>query len=203
MTEPAGAVCKKGLCALDIAQCEGDEMCFHLCYDQLTPDAMRAAVRYDSRSWPGSAERERWAARLAGFVDARVSPYQLRRSGVGAPLLAYCNITLEALVMPRSVFFTRQSHYFLEHLIDAFDLTYDDLLLLGFELKHFAQPHQFPLIVLYDALGFRAEHLFRFHMSFGDLHRLFLDVDVRYAWLLRLNLDYWRSALTQGARIVK
>jgi len=188
---------------LDLPQCLGDEMCFHICYDQLTPDAMRAAAQYDARSWPGGAERERWRARLTSFIDARVSPHELRRSGVTAPLLAYCGVTLETLVLPRGAFFTRKSHYFLEHLIDAFSLRYDDLLLLGFGLEHFAQPNHFPLIVLYDALGFRAEQLFRFHMSFADLQNFFLNTDARYAALLNLNLRYWRSALTQGARRAK
>lgn len=178
-------------------------MCFHECYDQLTPDAMRAAAQYDSRWWPCATERSQWRARLKGFVDARVSPDELRRSGVTAPLLAYCGITLDELVMPRGSFVMRDSHYFLEHLIDAFGLKYDDLRLLGLDITHFARPHQFPLIVLYDLVGFGAEQLFCFHASFADLQRCFLDVDARYAPLLRLNLPYWRSALTQGARRVK
>lgn len=188
---------------LDLAQCAGDEMCFHMCYDQLTPDAMRAATQYDARSWHGSAERKRWRARLASFIDARVSPYELRRGGVTSSLLAYCGITLDTLVLPRGTFFTRKSHYFLEHLIDAFNMCYDDLLLLGFGLEHFALTDHFPLIVLYDALGFRAEQLFRFHMSFADLQNFFLNTDSRYATLLNLNLRYWGSALTQGGRRAK
>jgi len=178
-------------------------MCFHACYDRLTPAAMRAAAQYDSRAWAdagAAAARERWRARLTAFIDDRVSPHELRRGGVTAPLLAYCGIDLNYLVLPRGrSFFGRDSHYFLEHLLDVFGWRYDDLLLLGFDLKHFANARHYPLIVLHDRVAFGAAELFRFHMSFADLQRFFLDVDARYARLLQLNVPYWRSALTQGA----
>lgn len=152
---------------------------------------MRAGVLY-ARSSPAPAD---WCERLARLIEAQIHPAMLADCGVTAELLAYCGFTLNKLVLPRASSHRTMSHYYLEHLIEGLTLAYDDLLLLGLTLKHFAQPVHFPLIVLQQLCAFGAEQLFAFHMSFADLDHCVLKVDARYAVLLRLNLDYWRAVL--------
>lgn len=144
-------------------------------------------------------------ARLLAAIDSGLHPYVLRDCGVCAELLAYCGITIERLVeRPRPTGFGITSvsreelqRYPLEHLIAAFQLTLDDLCLLGFGLPLLRKKYYYPLIVLYDMCALRADSLFRFEIGYPDLQNFLLDVDARYAPLLQLNLPWWQRALSR------
>jgi hypothetical protein len=166
----------------------------HECYRDLSEKGMRDRVRYATNAPEAPIE---WSARLHRLVELAVHPTLLFRSGVTPELLAYCGITLEKLVLPRSNMPPKDSHYALEHVIAGLRLGWSDLLLLGFGLRHLRDKAHFPLLVLYETCGFRAEHLFAFHMSVRDFEECFVVVDTRYAQLLGLNLKYWRAALEQ------
>lgn len=183
-------------------RCPGGQLCMHDCYEELSADAMRAEVEFEgvSRAPPAS-----WRSRLLVALENRVHPLLLRDFGVGPELLAYCGITIDQLVerpssqspgvVTRTV--AEATRYPLAHVIEAFELTFADLRLLGFRLTMLAKKQFYPLIVLYDQCAFRADTLFAFEIGYGDVKNFLLDVDARYAELLRLNLPWWQSALTQ------
>lgn len=183
-------------CELGVRGCHGGALCMHDCYRERSREAMRAACEYASSV--GGAPDE-WRARLDAAIEARTDPRVLAACGVTGELLAYCGVSIEQLVLPRTTAHGHESHYYVEHLVGALKLTCADLRLLGLGLHHLADRAHFPLIALYDAVGFRAADLFAFHMSYADLERTVLRADERHAELLRLNLDYWRAALTQAA----
>ena len=139
-----------------------------------------------------------WCERLMMAIGAGAHPALLYQCGVTAPLLAYCGIKLNVLLEQHNVknngVITSEAtacvRYPLEHVIEAFELKMEDLILLGFRLSMLRQPKIYPLIVLYDMCGFRADTLFGFDISYSDLERNLLRVDERYATLLNLNLHW-------------
>lgn len=191
---PVPVSVRMGACALSLSECGGGEMCLHDCYRELSAEGMRARVAY--ARGPASDAPVDWCARLSRLIEMQIHPVLLRQCGVTAELIAYCGLKIERLVIPRSNVRRCDSHYYLEHLIAALDLGFDQLLLLGLSLRHFRFPVHFPPIVLYDLCGFRAEHLFAFQMSFADLNYFVLETDKRVAVLLNLKLDYWRTVLS-------
>ncbi len=188
---------KLGVCAGGSGECLGGEMCLHDCYRELTRDAMRERVQYrGAGAVPVNAVG--WRERARRLIDMLIHPVYLRQCGISAELLAFCGISIDDLVLPRSNTIKQKSHYYLEHLIDGLRLTYDDLLLLGFSVQHLRDKRHYPLIALYKQCAFGAKELFDFHLSPYDLEHCVLNVDARYAPLLNLNLPYWLSALQQG-----
>lgn len=138
-----------------------------------------------------------FAKRLRLAIEGKTNPWLLAQSGVSTELLGYAGITISDLIVPKGATDKRSAHYHLEHAIDAFQFSWDDLLFLSLQLGHFAQPERFPIIVLYDMCGFRAQQLFGFIMS----HQEFLNIVVSHQPLvlplLRINEPFWKSALTQ------
>jgi hypothetical protein len=183
-----------------VNQCPGGAFCVHDCYETLSEAAMRAEVEYCGVS---RAAPQHWRSRLICAIENNAHPYLLRDCGVTAALLAYCGITLEFLVERRApiglgvvaVTLADTVRYPLEHLIDAFELSFADLCLLGFRLPMLRRARAYPMIVLYDRCEVRADALFSFEIGFADLQQCVLDVDKRYATLLQLNLPWWQSAL--------
>jgi hypothetical protein len=163
----------------------------HDCYEALSPAAMRTAVQF---AGVGHVAPQYWRDRLRTAIEHGTHPRVLHNCGVTAPLLAYCGITLDVLVENAAA---KRAHSFypLEHLIEAFELTMTDLLLLGFKLSMLTRPALYPLIVLYDKCGLRADTVFKFHVSHADLQRSLFDVDPRYAVLLNLNVAWLQRAL--------
>ena len=151
---------------------------------------MRAEVQYD-----GTTRRapRAWTVRVRQAVQQALHPTTLAAYGISAELLAFCGVALQELLWDAN---KGQRRYALEHLIEALALTFDDLVLLGLRLTDLAQPHHYPLVVLYRLCHVRADALFRFDVGFDDVQRALLDVDPRYAQLLQLNLPFWRRALT-------
>jgi hypothetical protein len=81
--------------------CDGEPFCVHFCYDELSRDAMAAAISYDYdfQTAPGP-----WQARVCGAVRRQLHPLQLVQCGFTAELFAYCQVSLrDLLVQPGSV----------------------------------------------------------------------------------------------------
>ena len=162
---------------------------------------MRTEVEFKSLQ---STIMPEWRARLMAAIGQAANLGLLAACGFTADLLAYCGVTILDVVYKEplramGVVDVQVSHtirYPLEHVIDAFELSFDDLCLLGFQLAMLHQKTFFPLIVLYDKCQFRAETLFRFEIGWTDLQRLVLNVDARYASLLKLNLPWLQKVLT-------
>lgn len=177
----------------------------HDCYEKLSLSSMRNEVNFSGVTKTGP---QNWRSRLLVAIDNQMHPHMLRDCGVTAPLLAYCGITLEYLIERPvvnkagvvDISLAERLRYPLEHLIDALALTFDDLRLLGFRLPMLRNKFFYPLIVLYDKCAFRADTLFAYDIGMADLKNFVLDVDERYASLLRLNLPWWHSALTLHSR---
>lgn len=172
----------------------GDAWCMHHAYKTMSRETMRAEAQYSGMRSVSASE---WREKLKHLIALRIRPSLLRACGVTPELLAYCRFTIEDLILPQFGASPKTSRYYMEHLIEDLAFTYDDFLLLGFRFEHLADKAHFPLIVLYDKCGMRAEHLFRFFMSVDQLQNCVLHVDQRYATLLSLNLPYWFAALQQ------
>ena len=172
----------------------------HDCYETLSRAAMRAEVEFIPAGRASSLTSQ-WRARMMLAIDNGVHPLVMRACGVTAELLAYCGITLEHLVerkthYGRSIVSTLdRPRYPLEHMIEAFDFSFDDLCMLGFSLPMLALKHLYPLIALYDLCEFRAATLFRLEIGYSDVQNFIINVDPRYTQLLQLNLPWWQRAL--------
>lgn len=156
----------------------------HACFDQLSDESIRTAAQFESLVVCPSE----WRNKIVTVLEHKIHPVALARCGTTAALLAFCGITLERLIEGRQ-------GYMLEHLIQALNLSFEDLQLLGFRVGMLAKPQHYPLIVLYDLCKFRAETLFALEIGYTDLQRFVLDVNPLYEKLLNLNLPWWRGAL--------
>lgn len=181
---------KQGPCFAQSERCVGGDFCMHDCYQNLAPAAMRAMAEYGGFD---PIDTSRWYTRLSRLINNRLHPTTLSDCGVTPELLAFCQITIDHLVLPRTN--DLHSHYYLEDLINGLSLTFADLLLLGFRISRLALKTHFPLIVLYDLCGMSAADVFSFHISFSDLQHFLIDTDARYPVLLSMNVEYCRSAL--------
>lgn len=184
---------QSGVCVAGLEGCIGDEFCLHRAYQTLSVESMRTIVQFGGFDVPMPVRE--WCETIRRMIKQRIHPALLRASGITAPLLAFCGITIEELVLVPGQL-TVNSHYYLEDLITGLQLTFDDLLLLGFNYPMLARPFHFPLIALYDHCAVRAEHIFAFDMSYVDFDTCVLQTDKRYAQLLSLNLPVWQSALS-------
>lgn len=182
-------------------RCAEARFCVHRVYAELSREAMRECVRVGRQHWTSTAQgvHERWSTVLAQRVDAKMCVWQLRDAGVGAELLAFCGQTLNTLVLPRNnipAHIDHRSHYHLEHLIEAFELTFADLLMLGLRAEHLNDATHFPLVVLYDApsVRFDAAALAQLLHERAQYDR-FCAANANNAVLLRLNTPFWHSVL--------
>lgn len=163
---------------------------------------MRAEVEYDGSIHKAPAL---WTARVRQAIDREMDPRELLRYGFTVELFAFCGVSLYDLLhrtisaWPLDVTSISDVHmrrYALEHLLDVFHWTIDDLRLLNFHIKDLIDKAHYPLIVLYQQCQMRASDVFAFDIGYNDLKKTLLDVDPRYAVLLRLNLPYWQRVLS-------
>ncbi len=180
----APAVVRRCRAARDVDGCAGGVMCVHDVYDVISRAAMRAACEY--RGIERKFEQE-WTQRVKALLEHKPKLSILGSAGVTCELLAYCKMSLHDLVW--------NSGYLLEDVIETFKMRFADLRLLGFNISFLNDKANYPLIVLYEKAGVRADDIFSFDMSFAVFKRYVLDVDKRYEVLLDVNLVYWRRIL--------
>lgn len=167
-----------------VANCSGGYLCMHDVHDTISRAGLRCACVYRGLE---QKHKQEWLKRLKTLLESKPRIDIIINSGVSIELLAFCKITIGALV--------GTYHYRLESLIEAFHMTFADLCLLGFSIVMFRDIYNFPLIALYDKAGMRAEHLFALEISFTTFKKHVLDVDRRHAILLDINEQYWRRIL--------
>lgn len=138
-------------------------------------------------------------ANLCELLEKRTHPRTLFYSGVTAVTLIRAGLTVSDLVKPRGRQHPVDSHYYLEHLILGFELTFSDLMAMGFTLRHLRDSTHFPLVALTRYAKLTAEQLFRLNISYAALDRHVLSIDSRHARLLDLNLPFWKAALSAQA----
>lgn len=175
----------RGVCEEGVDSCMGSSACLHAIYRTLSCSAMRAGVEFSFENRRGAAAAR---TKVLQALAAKWTYAQLATGGMTPELLAYAGITLKTLLARHD---TRK----LETIIQSLNLSFDDLLLLGFKFTDFANVSAYPLIVLYDLCGLRALHLLSFHVRFIDFKKFIFDTDARYAKLLDLNVTWLKRVL--------
>lgn len=169
------------------ASCVTKLLCMHDVYDAIAPDSLRIMAMTRGCDIPHRKAAE-WTTRVMSIITThKPSPTALYAAGIRVELLAFVGATLSFLVEERG--------YELDLLISGLELTFDDLLLLGFKFSMLADTKRYPLIVLYNQVELRAEHIFRFDIGINDVERFIIAPDTRNIALLDINLPYWRKVL--------
>jgi len=171
-----------------VENCSGGVLCLHDVHDAISRAALRCACTYRGVE---HKHKHEWTKRLTALLEDKPRIELLVNGGVSVELLVFCKITIGALV--------GTYHYRLETLIEAFQMTFADVCLLGFSITMFRDTQNFPLIALYDKAHMRAEDLFALDISFTTFKKHVLDLDRRHAVLLDINVDYWRRILGGGS----
>ena len=172
-----------------IKACPGGKFCFHDCFDSLSTEAMRAEAQFIG-CFSSTQTQMCYRERILPLINEHVHPGKLCAGGLTAELLAFSGIMLNRLVHR----FDGSVLYPIDHLIEAFWLTLDDLLLLGLDWQKLCNKTHYPLTVLVDRCHFSAETLFRLVERYSQVQQLLL-LETRYAALLNLNLPWWQRAL--------
>lgn len=165
---------------------------------------MRAHVQFDCGNVLAPIE---WIVRLKQAIAKQLHPTALLRCGWTAELLAFCGISLNDLLCKKlnsniGVAFIRESEtrvYALEHLLQTFKWSFDDLRLLGFDLMNLRSKTHYPLVILYKYAGVRASDLFQLHIGYDDIVDGLVQPDQRYPRLLDINLPWCKTVLGSAA----